>query len=280
MASTKPLLLAGSAACALATLAAGLLDGFSVHVEAYIGGGDSQRTFEYDRTFSLLSYGHARYIAVLVAAGAALVAAGWALRARSAWPPLATMLAAALVGLSLFAAEFEPDAPGVRGCASASSCGGAFLSPAVDELMDAARSRPEARHHEYNLLRGYRASPEIGWSLTSSALYVLLGLSGVALGRRAPALVRSAVPAAAAIAIVLVLAVPGADCGGDGTPARDPDTNPLGLLAIGLALACAAVGLGSLTRRRGLAGPLALAGGLVLAGVSALLLAGKDCSFY
>jgi hypothetical protein len=267
--STHRLAWGAAALSAALVVPAGLLPGFTVAIGAYVGAGDDQRILApLERTFTLLGYGHPRYLAAVGAALVALAAAAWGWRRARAWLPLALMLAAAVAGLSLTSAAVR---------ASNGPSGGVFLADAVKEVQALAEQRPESRDPAFDT-SSYSARPAIGWRITQGAFYALLLISSVVLGRRMTREGWIAAGVVLAAAMVLVFELPGENCGGSEL-GHDPDSNPLGLLAVFAGGACAGLGIGAISRRRAI-GALAVVAGPAAAFVAAVVLAAKDCAFY
>jgi hypothetical protein len=248
----------GAAGCALVVVVAGFLDGFTVSTTVAVGADPDQRVTVYGETHSLLGYAHWRYLIVLAATLAALGVALWASWHDGGARSLAVLLGIALLGICLMAGQFDD-----RSVQCGDPCGGVFLGPAVDDLLADADT--------------YSAQREIGWTLTTSAFYVLMALSGIALGRARPDLIKTLAPVAGVIAVALVAGVPSADC--DDVPEHDPATNPFALLGLFLPLSASATGLGALLRRRWVAGAATLLLGVGLALVLVFVVLGKDCAF-
>jgi len=197
---------ASAVACATVVVVAGLLPGFTVSFETYIITGYTERFLApVERTHSLLGYGHPRYLAAVAAALLVIAAAAWGRRRMAAWPALAAILVAAVVALSVTTA--------VLGESNGRS-GGVFLSDAVDEVRALVQSSRAARDPKFKIA-GYEASPEIGWWITQGALWVLLAISSVALGRRRVGSVGWLALGYVAMAALLVGLVPGPECTGE-----------------------------------------------------------------
>ena len=98
--ATHPLAWAGAAAAGLTVAGAGLLAGFSVSIGGYVGAGNDQRLLPpVERSFTLLGYGHPRYLAAFALALVAVAAAAWGWRHATGWPALATIVVVATAGL-------------------------------------------------------------------------------------------------------------------------------------------------------------------------------------
>ena len=269
--ATPPLVWAGAAAAALTVAVAGALEGFSVSIGGYVGAGNSQRLLPpVERTFTLLGYGHPRYLAAFALALVAVVAAARGWRHVTGWVTLATIVVAATAGLALTSAVLDE---------SNGRLGGVFLVDAVNEVQKVAAQRPEASNPAYGA-SGYSADAEIGWQLTVGAFATLLAISSIALGRRIADAVGWITLAVIFAAVILVGMVPGENCGGSTYYEHDPDSNPLGLLAAFGSLACAGLGVGALLAGRWRNGAAAVGVGLPAAFVAWVVLAGKDCAFY
>lgn len=99
MRSTPPVVWGSAALCASVAVLAGLLPAFTVSVGVIVGAGNSQRILPpLERTFTLLGYGHPRYLGAVAAALVVIAAAARGSRRATAWMPLAAILAAALAG--------------------------------------------------------------------------------------------------------------------------------------------------------------------------------------
>jgi hypothetical protein len=154
---------------------------FELYLSASIGGGDSQRVFDYHRDLHLLTYAEPGAL-VFPISGAALLAIGiaGALRPR-AW----LIVAAAVLTVPVFVQTVKtvdyaksPEG-GVYGCEQPEleACVG-YLAPAVQDFRADILRKPEARHPDYNAPLGSYYSIEhlIGWRLVgwSVAIFSLV----------------------------------------------------------------------------------------------------------
>jgi hypothetical protein len=181
------------AACAVGGLlvAAGwLLPGAALHLSGYIGAGDSQEGFDFDRTISLASV-HSWRSLLLPAAGlgiALLATAGFASpRARPLFVVVAGVAAAALIHFEQ-AAKFtgsDDSEGGVYACDRATSedpgaCSGALLRPALRTFAADVRSSAVGRRRGFVLQGGYRAEQRAGSRMVEWSLVALLLVAGYA----------------------------------------------------------------------------------------------------
>ncbi len=143
---------------------------FEIGIGAYIGAGNEQRGFDYDRQltpltdlrpWSLLMFAAA--LVLLVTSATALI---WGNR------PILVFLACAVALLSLRAVLDVDDRLGWPGSGGVigheEPNGGPLLQPAIDELKADARRSPEANEPGWTLLggeHGYRARGLDGWWL-------------------------------------------------------------------------------------------------------------------
>jgi hypothetical protein len=197
-----------------AVVVACFLAGFEIAIEAYIGAGDAQRGFRYERELTLA--GDLRPLGLLpLAGGAALVAAGIAgvvLGSRT-WLVVASFVVAVALALLVFDLEDRRlegwSDSGVIGYESPH--GGPLLQPALDELNADARASSEARQPGWTLLggeHGFRARGLEGWQLFLRSALALLWLTGYRLARlhfRPWASIWLVLGATAAILVWLVL---------------------------------------------------------------------------
>ena len=185
------------------------LPAFRVRLEASIGAGDSQQTFDYVRTWSLVEYGTALAIAPVVASVLLTIVAAAGLRAGTATALLVALGVLAL-GLSAFTttAGFNEGSLGGSGqesCPSWNDCGGVVLGPAVRELRGDALEKPEAKDPEYELLPGYAAGRRFGWLVIEIVAHVVLVAAAFVLFRKRREL-QVAGPAFAVLAVVAIQA--------------------------------------------------------------------------
>jgi hypothetical protein len=191
----------------VACVAATFLPAFRVRLEGSVGAGDTQQTFDYERTWSLVEYGTWLAVAAVVASVLLIVVAVAGVRVGTTTALLVALGVIAL-GLSAFttAAGFNEDMLGGSGqeiCPSWSDCGGSVLGPAVRELHRDALEKPEAKDPEYLLDPGYAAEPRLGWRVIELVANVLLVVAAFALFRRRREL-RVAGPAFAVLAVVAI----------------------------------------------------------------------------
>jgi hypothetical protein len=153
---------------------------FELYLSAVIGGGDSQRSFDYHRDLHLLTYAEPGGL-VFPLSGAALLATGiaGALRPRG-W----LVVAAAVLTVPVFVQTVKtvdyaksPEG-GVYGCEQPEleTCVG-YLTPAVRDFRADILRKPEARHPDYlgpgrgdfsiEHLTGWRL---VGWSVALFSL--------------------------------------------------------------------------------------------------------------
>lgn len=193
----------GGGACVVATL----LPAFRVRLEASIGGGEAQQTFDYVRTWSLLEYRTGPAFAAVVASVLLMVVAVAGLRAGTSTALLVAVGVIAL-GLSVFSTtagfnEGSIGASGQESCPSWSGCGGPVLGPAVRELHSDALRTPEAKDPDYELLPGYAAAPRLGWLVIEIVAHLILVVAAFALFRRRRELQLTG-PAFAALALAAI----------------------------------------------------------------------------
>jgi hypothetical protein len=174
----------GGAACVAATF----LPAFQARLEASIGAGDTQQTFDYERTWSLVGYGTGLAVAAVVASILLTVVAVAGLRGGTSTALLVALGVIALV-LSVFTTtagfnEGSTGGSGQEGCPSWEGCGGLVLGPAVRELHRDALAEPEAEDPEYELLPGYAAGPRFGWRVIEVVANLVLVAAAYALFRR------------------------------------------------------------------------------------------------
>jgi hypothetical protein len=194
-----------AALCGGACVVATFLPAFRVRLEASIGAGDTQQTFDYVRTWSLVEYGTTFAIAAVGACVLLTVVAVAGLRAGTSTALLVAVGVLAL-GLSVFTttAGFNESGLGGSGqesCPSWNDCGGAVLGPAVRDLHGDALDEPEAKDPEYELLPGYAADRRFGWLVIEIAAHLVLIAAAFALFRKRPEL-QVAGPAFAVLALV------------------------------------------------------------------------------
>jgi hypothetical protein len=168
-----------------------LLPTFEIAIEAYIGGGDAQRGFRYNRELTLaFDVGWPGPLALV--GGLALVAAavaGIAVGSR-AWLVVASFLLAAALGVLVFDTEdkrlFWAGDGGVIGYESPH--GGPLLQPPLDDLKADARASPEARDPGWELgggEHGFSSRGLAAWRVFLWSTLALLWLTGYRLARLA-----------------------------------------------------------------------------------------------
>jgi hypothetical protein len=178
----------------LACLAAGVLvlvgcalPTVEIGQDAFIGAGDAQRGFDYDRSLRFATYVEADALVFVVGAAGLVLLAVIAL-AHGSTPVL--VVAAAVVSFALVvqvvrvADELDWPEGGVYSCEKPrlEDCI-PILTPAVRDLQTDIGRRPEAAEPGFELLaqKGYRARGKRGWSLivwasAGAALVTAFGL--------------------------------------------------------------------------------------------------------
>lgn len=173
---------AALAGVAIAAFAACWRPAFEIGLSAYVGAGDDQRGFDYERKLTPLT--ELRPWSLLIAAAALLLlmtsiaALVWGNR------PILVFLACGVTLLTLRAAIGVDEAldwsdGGVIGYEEPN--GGALLQPAIDELKAAARLSPEAQDPGWELVggeHGYRARGLDAWWLLLRLAVVASILAG------------------------------------------------------------------------------------------------------
>jgi hypothetical protein len=178
----------------LACLAAGVLvlvgcalPTVEIGQDAFIGAGDAQRGFDYDRSLRFATYVEAGALVFVVGAAGLVLLAVIAL-AHGSTPVL--VVAAAVVSFALVvqvvrvADELDWPEGGVYSCEKPRLEGCIpILTPAVRDLQTDIGRRPEAAEPGFELLaqKGYRARGKRGWSLivwasAGAALVTAFGL--------------------------------------------------------------------------------------------------------
>ena len=162
----------------------------ALHLEGSIGAGDTQETFDYDRTISFAADRSLSSLALLAAGLALVVLAGVGARSLSARPLFVIAFAVAscaLIHLDQSARfnSFDEDEPGVYACDAASqrdpgACAGSLLRPAIRDLAAEVRGGAVGQRAGFELLEGYRASPRIGYRVIEYSLVVVLLLAAYA----------------------------------------------------------------------------------------------------
>ncbi len=201
---------AACAAAGAAILLGCVLPAFELYLYATIGGGDSQRSFDYYRDLRLITYSEPGAL-VFPLTGAALVVLGIAGAARPRWW---LVVAAAALTVPAFVQTVKtvdyatgPGDGGVHTCdqqASLERCIG-YFAPAIREFRADILRKPEARERDY-LGPGktdFNISRLAGWKLVGWAVVVFSLVSWF----RALLLVVPDVPRASLLFVLLVLVV-------------------------------------------------------------------------
>jgi hypothetical protein len=173
-------------ACALGgalVLLGCVLPTIEVTQEAFIGAGEAQRGFDYERTVRFVTYGEPGAL-LFVLGGAALVLAA-VLGFRRPRSPLLILAAAAVsvvfvVEVVRISDELRwDDDSGLYSCDEPLERCVPFIAPATRALQAEIRRRPEAREPEFELLdrNGYRARGKLGWTLIAWTSVVLAGVT-------------------------------------------------------------------------------------------------------
>jgi hypothetical protein len=170
----------------LACLAAGVLvlvgcvlPTIEVGQGAFIGAGDTQRSFDYDRSVRFATYSEPGAI-LFVLGGIALIALAAAALVRGSTPVLVLTAAVLSFAFVLEAARIGDElrwvSSGVYSCEEGrlEDCA-PFVAVAVRELQADIQEQPEAADPEFELLagEGYRARGKVGWWLIVWASVVL-----------------------------------------------------------------------------------------------------------
>ena len=255
--------------------ATGFFPAFEIQLGAIVGGGDSQKTYDYIRSWSLASYGTPLSIAALLMSAAVVGSSLLGLSRRGNLAALATVTVLAL-GLSAFttSAGFrnDYDRGGAEDCSSWSDCGGPFLNPGVRRIQRDAAKRPEAKLKEYDFESAYTARSFLPWKVLEYGSFALLCVGGFLLFRSVPLLV-SAGPGFGPIS---VLAASGwatrLNCAGGLSTAEASE----GRLALYLVLFGLLSGVAALTVKRRKLGALTLVITL-LTGLYAFFVVGFAC---
>jgi hypothetical protein len=155
---------------------------FELYLFAVIGGGDSQRSFDYYRDLHLLTYAEPGGLLFPVS-GAALLAAGIAgvLRPRDRLVVVAAVLTVPVFVQTVKTIDYTQGSGGggVSSCEQLEleTCVG-YLAPAVRDFRADILRKPEARHPDYVVPTGAEFSIEhlTGWRLVgwSAALFSLV----------------------------------------------------------------------------------------------------------
>ena len=181
-----------------------------IAISAFIGAGNEQRGFSYERKLALASFDVGWPGPLAVVAGLALVAAavtGIVVGSRP-WLVVASFAVALALGLLAFDTEDQRlswAGPGVVGYESPH--GGPLLQPALDELKAEARASSEARNPGWQLTGGVHAFSSRGltaWRVFLWSTLALLWLTGYRLSRLALRPVASVSLVAVATAVFFV----------------------------------------------------------------------------
>jgi hypothetical protein len=161
-------------ACALPTIEIGQ--------GAYIGAGDTQRSFDYNRAVRFATYfepgsmlyGLGALVLVLIAVVALVRGSNGLLVVMAALVSLAFVVEAARIG-----EELRWEDTGVFSCEEALEKCASLVAPAVRDLQEDIRRRPEAADPEFDLLdrNGYRARGQVGWWLLVWTSLVIAGVA-------------------------------------------------------------------------------------------------------
>jgi hypothetical protein len=151
----------------------------------FIGAGNSQQSFDFNRKITLITYVRPGTFIYLVVA-VVLVAAGIYGLVRGSMLLAGIVCAALVAGLThnAFATDHLAnrwgDGTGVYGCdSSLSECAGGYLTPAIRDLdRDILRS-PTGQRPGFELLdaNGFRSRALVGWNLLLVTLWVLTPLA-------------------------------------------------------------------------------------------------------
>ena len=191
------------AGCALPTIEIGQ--------GAFIGAGDTQRGFDYERTIRLLAYVEPGSV-LFVLGGLAVV--GLSVVGLVRGTSTVSVVAVAVISLVLLVQvvrvsdELRWQSRSVFACERRLERCVPFLAPAIRDLQQDIRSRPEARAPEFELLdsEGYRARGKTGWKLvlwSSAALALVTAFRALRLVLRP--VWAAVVVSAAALAFLIVL---------------------------------------------------------------------------
>jgi hypothetical protein len=175
-----------AAAC---LIAACFVPAFEIRIEAYIGAGATQQSFDYDRRLSVVLDAVPFGLLPLVAGVFLLVAGVFAaIRRPSPWLVVTTFVVA--VGLAVLVFDTEDrrlDWPGRAGVIGyETDNGGPLLGPGLDDLQAAAKASPEAQRPGWTLVGGrygYASRGLFGWRVFLWSTLVLVWLSGYQLAR-------------------------------------------------------------------------------------------------
>ena len=159
------------------------LRGIEIGTGAFIGAGEEQRGFDYDRTIHLAAYARPGALLYLLGGIGLVVLSVVALRRGSR---TALVLAAAAISFACvvqaarIADELQwSEGGGVYACEDGLERCAPFLAPAVRELQEDILQRAEARDPEFELLDedGYRARGLVGWSVLLWTSILLAGIT-------------------------------------------------------------------------------------------------------
>jgi hypothetical protein len=169
-------------AAGLVILAGCLLPTIEVGQEAFIGAGETQRGFDYDRTVRFATYFEPGSM-LFVLGGIGLV--GLAVVALVRGSRAIFVLAAALVSLAFVVEavrigdELRWEERGVYACQTELEDCVPFIAPAVRDLQAEILRRPEAHDREFELLdrNGYRSRGKGGWWVIVWTTVVIAGVT-------------------------------------------------------------------------------------------------------
>jgi hypothetical protein len=177
---------------------------------AYVGAGDSQQSFDYNRTLRFVTYIQPGSL-LFGLGGLALVALSIAGFVRGTRAALVLAAAALSIAFVVEAVRISDelrwsDSTGVFTCEEPLERCRPFIAPAIRDLQADIRRRAEAREAEFALLggrNGYRARGKVGWQLI---LWTSVLLAAVTL-YRAFLLVLRPVWAGLALVVCAILAL-------------------------------------------------------------------------
>jgi len=177
----------------LACLAAGLvitvacfLPAIEFGDTAYIGAGDEQRSFVFNRSLTLAGYVRPGSLPFLVG-GPLLTLAGLYGLARGTRAPAVVLVCAVSIAAAVQSLRIAAELQWTEIDSGVAVCGRAdedrtldecapFLAPAIRDLQREVLARPIARDPEFGLLGGedgYRARGLAGWRLLQPVVYLL-----------------------------------------------------------------------------------------------------------
>jgi hypothetical protein len=173
---------------AAAACGACFLPAFDLRIEALIGAGDEQLSFDYTSRLSLADLRPVGLLALVAAAAILAVAVAALLRGARAWLVVVAFVLAWSLGLIVYDVlderlEGEWSESGVIGYEEPH--GGPLLQPALDDLKARARRSPEAQEPGWELLaeHGYAARGLSGWRLFAWSVLALFWLTAYRLAR-------------------------------------------------------------------------------------------------